>query len=355
MAGLSARSRRWAARAGQLVFPTGARSGLPEAERAKIEGELYSDVAGELRPYIYRVVTLTALSSLIASFGLLENSSAVVIGAMLVSPLMQPIIGLAAAIVGAHGRRQLISITVILVATVESVGLAALTAWFVPVFRAVTITPEIQLRTSPGILDLGIACAAGAAGAYVTVRRRAAVALPGAAIAVALMPPLAALGILLERGNGHLAGGAFLLFTTNLFGIVLASALVLSFTRLSIHRTLTWRGRIAVLVPLAVALGVAYPLVQHTTTAYGEAKDEAIVRSVLVPPLRDQNLGIQDISVVEGHGQFVASVDITGPAPAQGTAGLSRDLADRLHREVTLILRWTKRTEVSALAGPRIG
>ena len=92
-----------------------------------------------------------------------------VIGAV-VSPLMQPIIGLAAAVVGLNARRQLVSTGLIVLTAAESIGLAALVAWIVPVFQAVTITPEILLRTAPGILDL--ACAAGAAGAYVTARNR---------------------------------------------------------------------------------------------------------------------------------------------------------------------------------------
>jgi uncharacterized hydrophobic protein (TIGR00271 family) len=291
----------------------------------------------------------------IATFGLLENSSAVVIGAMLVSPLMQPIIGLAAALVGVDGRRQLVSLALIAMGALEAVVLAALIAWIVPTFRAVTITPEILLRTAPGIVDLGIACAAGAAGAFVTVHRKSAAALPGAAIAVALMPPLAALGILLERGNGHLAAGAFLLFVTNLFGIVLASSIVLSTSRLAARREVIWRSRLAVLVPLAAAALVLYPLVTHTAAAYNKAKDEAIVRAALVPALRAQGLGIQDISVVEGPGGLVASIDVVGPERVTGTDALARDLVDRLHREVDLIVRWTERSEFTSSASPPPG
>ncbi len=335
--------------------PRGRRFGgsdrLSESERSRVEETLFSDGPGELRPYVYRLATLTAFSTLIATFGLLENSSAVVIGAMLVSPLMQPIIGLAAALVGVEVRRQLVSLTLILFAALESVGLAALVAWIVPTFQVVTITPEILLRTSPGILDLGIALVAGAAGAYVTVRGKAAAALPGAAIAVALMPPLAALGILLQRGNSHLASGAFLLFATNLFGIILASAAVLSFTSLAIHRTLSRRGRLAILVPLLIAIAVAYPLARRTLTSYEAAKDESIAHSVLFPPLRAQGLGIQDINLVRSPAGTVVSVDVTGPSPATGENELSLALARRLHRQVSLILRWTKRTETTALVG----
>ena len=245
-------------------------------------------------PYVYRVVTLTALSSLIASFGLLQNSAAVVIGAMLVSPLMQPIIGLAAAIVSIDSRRQLISIGLITLSALESVALAALVAWIAPTFQAVTITPEILLRTAPGILDLGIACAAGASAPTspsATVprprSRRCDRGRPHATPRRGRHPA--------RRGNGHLAAGAFLLFTTNLFGIVLAAALTLSTRRLLVEHRVERQCRVALLVPIVVAFAIAYPLVRQSSAADRQVTDESLVRSVLVPPLRAQGLGIQTL------------------------------------------------------------
>jgi uncharacterized hydrophobic protein (TIGR00271 family) len=325
---------------------------LDERDRARVEQSLFNDAGGNLTPYVVRVAVLTALSALIASFGLLENSSAVVIGAMLVSPLMQPIIGLAAALVSVQGRRQFVSVALIAMAVVESVALSALVALIAPLFQVVTITPEILARTSPGILDVGIAFAAGAAGAYVTVRHQAAVAFPGAAIAVALMPPLAALGILLERGNRHLAAGTLLFFATNLFGIVVASMIVLSASRLAVHRRVMWHNRLAIVLPALIALAIAYPIVKSSTTTYRTHRDEARARSLLLPPLRAQNLGIESLSIVDQDGNFVASVDVAGPAEPVGSDGLARALADGLGRPVHLILRWTRRTEFTSGATP---
>ena len=96
---------------------------------------------------------------------------------------------------------------------------------------------------------------------------------------------------------------------------------------------------------------MAYPLARRTATTYRDATDESVARSVLVPVLRAQDLGIQAVSVVKSHGSTVVSVDITGPRPPTGANLLSADLARRLNRQVALILRWTKRTETTALVG----
>ena len=204
----------------------------PEEERRTIVAGIFSDGPGELAPYVFRLTTLTALSTVIAAFGLIANSAAVVIGAMLVAPLMQPIIGLAAALVLGQPRREFTSLALIVLTTAEAFVVALLAGLAVPSFRVITLTPELLARTAPALLDLAIAVAAGAAGAYVTVRPRAGGAIAGVAIAVALVPPLSACGILLAHGNGGLASGAFFLFLTNLVGIVLSAVVVLPCDRI---------------------------------------------------------------------------------------------------------------------------
>ncbi len=307
--------------------------------------DLFADGPGELAPYLFRFATLMALSALIAALGLIGNSAAVVIGAMLVAPLMRPLVALAAAFVLGDTKRQLVSAGLILFAALESIGLASLVAFLVPNFRVVTITTEILFRTAPGLIDLAIAVAAGAAGAYVTVRRRAGGALPGAAIAVALVPPLAAFGILLEQGYSHLARGALLLFLTNLVGIVVASVIVLLLTGFGATRGLSRRHRVAVALPLVAVLAVAFPLERESHSAYQRAYDDGQVRKVLVPLLRSEHLGIQNLTVVEEPTRLVASIDVIGPKAAPSPQILARPLAEQLGRNVTVIVRWTYRDE----------
>jgi uncharacterized hydrophobic protein (TIGR00271 family) len=166
-------------------------------------------------------VTLMVLSTFVASFGLLLNSAAVIIGAMVLAPLMAPIIS------GAMGalRRDVplirSSATAIIVGMGTAIAVAALISMLVPIQR---ITPEIDGRLQPSLLDLGVAVFSGIAGAYAYARESVMKSLPGVAIAVALVPPLSVAGIGVGWLSWEVFSGAMLLFLTNLFGIALAAA-----------------------------------------------------------------------------------------------------------------------------------
>jgi uncharacterized hydrophobic protein (TIGR00271 family) len=172
---------------------------------------------------------MIALSSAIASFGLLLNSPAVIIGAMLVAPLMAAIFGLSLGVVRGDLRLLRRAASATLRGMLLSILLALLLTLVIP-----TATPqsEILSRTKPNLLDLGVALASGAAGAYALCRKDVSTALPGVAIAAALVPPLATIGIGLALWQRRLpegtsiAGGALLLFATNLVAISAAGAMV---------------------------------------------------------------------------------------------------------------------------------
>ena len=175
------------------------------------------------RQFFTRFVSLMMLSTAIAVFGILGDSTAVVIGAMLVAPLMLPILGGAAAVVMGWPRRIVNRALLVTAGSVLAVALAAAISFIIP--GSTTALPaELMARTSPNLLDLGIALAAGAAGAYGQLRRHAADALTGVAVAVALVPPLAVVGITLQLTEWQLAVGAALLFLANIVGIVIAAS-----------------------------------------------------------------------------------------------------------------------------------
>ena len=162
------------------------------------------------------------LSGAIATLGLALNSSAVVIGAMLIAPLLAPIVGLALALAVGDGRLAVQMIFVVMVSTVGVVVVAAVLTAILPFH---TVTPEILARTRPTTLDLAIAVFSGLAGAVVTVARRSrlSAAVPGVAIAVALVPPLSVAGFGIGSGlNWDVIWGALLLYGANLGGIVLS-------------------------------------------------------------------------------------------------------------------------------------
>ena len=168
--------------------------------------------------------SLLLLAGLIALFGLLENSAAVIIGAMLISPLMNPILSAALALLlgdGKMGKRAAIVLAVSIAAVIGITWLVALT---VPLKQA---TPEILARTQPNLLDLFIALLSGLAGTLALRNSSVAMTiLPGVAIAVAVIPPLSVVGYGLSTGQDSIAGGAFLLFVTNLVSIIISAVVV---------------------------------------------------------------------------------------------------------------------------------
>jgi uncharacterized hydrophobic protein (TIGR00271 family) len=164
---------------------------------------------------------LLATASLIAAFGLIANSTAVIIGAMLVSPLMTPIIGISLALV--RGNTALLgrAIRAEVLGVVLAVGIAAILGLF-PL--ALQVTPEMLARTEPNLLDLLVAVLAGFAGTYALIDARLSPALPGVAIATAIVPPLSNSGLCLAMGAFSGAWGSFLLFFANFLAILLVSS-----------------------------------------------------------------------------------------------------------------------------------
>ena len=167
--------------------------------------------------------TMLFLSGVISALGLLAGSTAAIIGAMIVAPLMGPITGMAFAIT--MGNRRLLKRSGISVAS--GALLTVMTAYLIcEVVGLNTLNPEILERTRPTLIDLAIGLAAGAAGAFATTRREVASALSGVAIAVALVPPLSVIGIGLAFGSQAVVTGSSLLFLTNLSGIILSGGLI---------------------------------------------------------------------------------------------------------------------------------
>ena len=166
------------------------------------------------------------LSAIISTLGLLANSVAIIIGAMIIAPLMGPIIGMAFSV--AMGNRKLLrrSSLTLLKGVLLTIGASWLTA---AVVGLETVDSEILSRTNPTLIDFGIAMAAGLAGAFTQTRRSIADAIPGVAIAVALVPPLSVIGIGLSMGQKAIALGSFLLFLTNLICIIFFGSIVFLF------------------------------------------------------------------------------------------------------------------------------
>lgn len=173
---------------------------------------------------------LVVLSAAIATLGLINDSPAVIIGAMVVAPLMSPILGVGLGSITADGKLTSNSISALIRGAIIAILLSALltlTNIYLPFVPSLLDIPhEILSRTLPTANDLIIALAGGLAAAYALSQPNLSAALPGVAIATALMPPLCTIGVGLALGRWDIAGGASLLFLTNAVTIAFASSLV---------------------------------------------------------------------------------------------------------------------------------
>ncbi|MFH1085864.1 MAG: DUF389 domain-containing protein, partial [Chloroflexota bacterium] len=166
--------------------------------------QVYRHVRGNARTTKDFYVMMTVSAGL-ASLGLVLNSPAVIIGAMLVAPLMAALLGISMGIVQGDGHLVREGVRTTLLGTLVALAVSVLIGWLVP---GDAVTAEMLARGRPGLLDLAVALLAGAVGAYAMARRGAASALPGVAIAVALAPPLTTVGLALTHRGGALAVGA---------------------------------------------------------------------------------------------------------------------------------------------------
>jgi len=188
--------------------------------------EIWKDIVTGSEP-APRYYIMVVVSTLIAGFGLVANSTAVVIGAMLVAPLMTPIFGISLALVRGNTPlfRKALKAEVIGVFVAIAMGFLV-GGLLILVDPSIESTTEMLVRTKPNLFDLIVALLAGFAGAYAIIDKHISPALPGVAIATAIVPPLANCGLSLAYGNYSGALGSFLLFTANFLSIHLISAVL---------------------------------------------------------------------------------------------------------------------------------
>lgn len=167
---------------------------------------------------------MNALAAVIAAYGLLSDSTAVVIGAMLVAMMLGPIAGISLALIDSRWMLLKTALKTLTLGIIMIYGIGFLIGLIHP---NIAITNEIMARTHPNSLDLMIALAGGAAGAFASVSPRLSVAVVGVAVATALVPPLVASGLLLSRAEFSLSANAFLLTFTNIIAIQVSSSMVL--------------------------------------------------------------------------------------------------------------------------------
>ena len=285
-------------------------------------------------------VAMNLAAALIAGFGLIENSPAVIIGAMLIAMLYGPIVGIALGLAEANLhllRRGLLAEVVgalLVLAAGLLIGIST---------RDLTIGGEILSRTSPNLLDLLIALVGGLAGGFTFVSTGLSGVVVGVAIATALVPPLTTCGILLARQLPNAAAGAFLLFLANFTAIALGATIVFL---LAGHRPAAADQSKKVLAPRLVCLALVLLLAFHLNGTLRRASAQSIMQSNIRKALAQEvakipGVRLVDVTLVKRDGKTTAWAVARTPQPIspEHVARLN-DLASNVAgRDIGLIVR----------------
>ena len=304
---------------------------------------------------------MVLLSSVIATLGLLINSGATVIGAMLVAPLMTPILGLGLASLNGDRvllrdatsallRGALVAIATALVLTLINRPLP-----FAPLQQ---LPHEVLARTRPGPIDLAIALAGGAAAAFAWALPAVSPSLPGVAIATALMPPLDVVGIGIGLGRWNVAGGAFLLFLTNAIAIAFASMVVfyiLDFGETKVFQIHSLRDLPGVLrVSGMVVLLLSLPLAYLSARFVHQAAQTALIDRVAEEEVTRADAMLTGIAFDDRGGALHLELQVRTQHTLnyEEVRALQGRIAARLGQPVSIVVDQTLYTKLNPLIPP---
>ena len=291
---------------------------LPANQRRTLD-EITDDLdltSGDHRSKQSAFWTMLVLSAVIAAAGVVTDSTATVIGAMIIAPLSTPIMGVALGIVLTDARITRKSVGFVLrgVAAVIAIGVVA--SLVVPGSVDLLANPQIAGRVTPGIFDLIAAVATGLAGAVGLARRDVSAVLPGVAIAISLVPPLVVVGVCAGQGAWTLAFGALVLFTSNFVALVLAGTLVYTaagYARPRLRGSQLSRRKALLGVGLLLVV-VLVPLVANTAASYAITLWSARAQTVAEQWLADTpGATVQDVAF--SSNRLTVSVQAPGELP----------------------------------------
>ncbi|GAA2471000.1 DUF389 domain-containing protein [Terrabacter carboxydivorans] len=309
---------------------------LPENQRRTFE-ELTSDLdlnEGDLRAKRSAFWTMLFLAACIASAGVIADSTATVIGAMIIAPLSTPIMGTALALVK---RERTGGVKFVVLGGLMVMAVGAVFSLMLPSPYDLLTNSQVAARTSPRLVDLVGALATGFAGAIALARRDVAAILPGVAISISLVPPLCVVGICLAEGSPSLAFGALVLFLSNFLALVFAGSLV--FTTLGYTSAIREQGgasRRKVRATFAVlVLLVLVPVVLNSLISLAVAKLTQVGRDTTRTWLATTR-GAEIVDVTNQG--FTLVIHVRAPDGLPLTTALMSDLSAKLPTGIPVVL-----------------
>jgi len=311
---------------------------LPPESKEEISTKISKESEGDALYWIEII-----LSSLIATFGLLQNSVAVIIGAMLIAPLLRPIQGLGFGMTTGQPSHLGRSSKLLLKSFLLSVIVAYFFTLLVPLRSETT---EILARTAPNLLDFFIAVASGILALLALYYKQLSESIAGVAMAAALMPPLAVIGIELAMGQYDLAWGSCFLFLTNLFAILVVSMFMFLFYGFYPHQSLTQlrtlkNAFILFIVIAIISIPLFTSLINIADKIQVQQQATSILTSILAESIESAKLDeLELIDIDEKHAQFFGTIKIadTDEFFLETREILKEALGRELDREVTLEL-----------------
>ncbi len=283
---------------------------------ADVESQVYLLTRDSGSDRLVRFSALLILSAVIATGGVLLDSTATVIGAMIVAPLAWPIQGVGLAIVQGRIGQVRRSASIVGLAMVLVIAVGFLIALAVPDQLSPVNNSQIASRTAPNLLDLFVAVATGAVGAFAISRSDLSGVLPGVAIAISLVPPLAVAGVVLSEGDLLAAFGAVTLFLANAIAIIICGLLVFTiagYRGTGDHSMQTVRRPLAIIGSILAVLVIA--LAAFTARSLIAAVEEQRVQNAATSWLKDSKYTLVDVQFQRG--QYLVQVLGEGPLPSE--------------------------------------
>ncbi|MFM2070815.1 MAG: hypothetical protein RLZZ623_1078 [Actinomycetota bacterium] len=319
-------------------------------QRDAVEGFLF-ERARLGGPTTRNFVVLSVLSSMIASMGLLLDSAPAVIGAMLLGPFITPLLAIAGSLIQGWGTRFARAVSVVGLGVVVSLcsgGLVSLI--FARQLDHSTLPTQLLALTRPGLLDLGIALAAGVAAGYATMRTEAAGALSGVAVSVTLEPPLAAMGLFLASRDGDDFRQAALAFATNFGALVFGATLAMAWWGFGNRATRGTRSQtgIGLVLWVVTLLAIAVPLAVYSEqVVVNSAFEDEVIRVI---GDWDPSVSVVRLDASVTGDRATVRVDLSGPRDPEPAWKLAEMLSERRHARVSVEIRFTLTTEERAVS-----